>query len=114
MTPNYQKSTLAWRGLTEAEQKAAGGQALKAEIDRITKALFDRGTQLQRNKITTGGYSEAIEGVIAKMNREGQIVSSTSQAYSALLTSYQKAEAKARELILTHRGRLPGRDRCTQ
>jgi hypothetical protein len=95
------KATLAWKGLTGAQRDSEMGQALKARIDSLTKALFDNGTQLDRNKITVGNYAGEIEGLIAKMNREGQVLGLTSQAYTDLLTKYQMAEAKARQYILT-------------
>lgn len=95
------KATLAWRGLTAAERDSKAGQELKAQIDSLTKTLFDNETQLNRNKLTVGGYKGAIEGVLAKMSSEGKLVSATSQAYSDLLAKYQVAEANARELVLT-------------
>lgn len=95
------KLTLAWKGLTTTQQASTQGQALKAQIDAVTKSLYENGTQLDKNKLTVGNYAGAIEGLIVKMSKEGQAVGATSQAYSALLAKYQMAEAEARQLILT-------------
>lgn len=95
------KSTLAWKGLTQAERESEQGVKLKAQIDALTKSLYENGTQLDKNKLTVGNYAGEIEGLILKMSKEGQVVGASSQAYSELLTKYQLAEMKARELVLT-------------
>jgi hypothetical protein len=95
------KLTMAWKGLTTTQQASTQGQALKAQIDAVTKSLYENGTQLDKNRLTVGNYAGAIEGLIVKMSKEGQAVGATSQAYSALLAKYQMAEAEARQLILT-------------
>ena len=95
------KATLAWKGLDEQERASAAGQEIFQRIQKLTQYLYDNGTQLDKNKLTVGNYAGAIEGVIAKMSKEGQVVGATSQAYAELLTKYQTAEAEARQLTLT-------------
>lgn len=95
------EATLAWQGLDAAGRASDFGIALKAQIEALTKTLYDNSTQLDKNKLTVGGYADAMEGLIIKMNKEGVAVGATSQAYSDLLLKYQRAEAAARELILT-------------
>ena len=95
------KLTLAWKGMSAETRATPMGQGLKAQIDSVTQSLYANGTQLDKNKLTVGNYAGAIEGLIVKMGKEGQAVSATSQAYSALLMKYQMAEAETRQLILT-------------
>ncbi len=95
------KLTLAWKGMSAEMRASQEGVNLKANIDAVTKSLYENGTQLDKNRLTVGNYAGEIEGLILKMSKEGQVVGASSQAYSELLMKYQLAEMKARELVLT-------------
>lgn len=95
------EATLAWQGLDAAGRASDFGVALKAQIDSLTKTLYDNSTQLDKNKLTVGNYANEIEGLVVKLSKEGVAIGAQSKAYSDLLLKYQMAEAAARELILT-------------